>query len=297
MGVEIDGRVHTDSSAALGITSRKGLGKLRHVRVQTLWVQDKLREKQFLLAKVLGEDNVADLFTKNLDASTMTKHMLGLGFMIASGRAAGAPSLVNMILEHSGLSQDQPVAGEPAVGTRGPAWAARDVSPSGIGLAQQLDDQWVQEDGSCTRVHVRPRTCLFTPLRVEGAPPAKALCNTRITEGTYCDNNEAFSIVDSWTARAVAHRPLARPWVGSTRFIRIGDTAPNFQVSQVTAAARTPAPAGFCDSAEGEFGKFLSPGSTFGPDASEVFVDVSNRVSSVYKNCSCMGLSCALSAG
>ena len=65
MGVDMDARVHIDSSAALGITSRKGLGKLRHVRVQTLWVQDKLKEKELLLAKVLGEENVADLFTKN----------------------------------------------------------------------------------------------------------------------------------------------------------------------------------------------------------------------------------------
>ena len=36
MGLDMDARVHTDSSAALGIASRKGLGKLRHVRVQTL---------------------------------------------------------------------------------------------------------------------------------------------------------------------------------------------------------------------------------------------------------------------
>ena len=164
-------------------------------------------------------------------------------------------------------------------------------------VVNELDDQWVQDDVSCTRVHVKPRRCLFTPLRVAGAPPAKALCNARVTTGTFCDDGEHFQIIDSWTARAVAHRPLSRPWVGTTRFLRMGDTAPNFRIDQVTASARAPAPACFCDSAEGEFGKFLSPGSTFGPDASEVFADVSNRVSTLYKNCSCMGLSCALSAG
>ena len=34
-------RVWTDSSAALGISTRSGLGKLRHLETHTLWVQEK----------------------------------------------------------------------------------------------------------------------------------------------------------------------------------------------------------------------------------------------------------------
>ena len=43
LGVTMDGTLHTDASAALGIIAREGLGKLRHVKVQYLWIQDRIR--------------------------------------------------------------------------------------------------------------------------------------------------------------------------------------------------------------------------------------------------------------
>ena len=39
MGINIGGEVYADSSAALGIAQRSGNGKVRHLRVQALWVQ------------------------------------------------------------------------------------------------------------------------------------------------------------------------------------------------------------------------------------------------------------------
>ena len=39
--MEMSGRVLVDSSAALGIVRRKGNGRLRHVKVGTLWIQEK----------------------------------------------------------------------------------------------------------------------------------------------------------------------------------------------------------------------------------------------------------------
>ena len=43
LGVDVPLRVWTDSSAAIGICSRQGLGKLRHLDTQTLWVQQAVR--------------------------------------------------------------------------------------------------------------------------------------------------------------------------------------------------------------------------------------------------------------
>ena len=37
--------------------------------------------------------------------------------------------------------------------------------------------------GMISRIHAKPRRCLFTPLRVSGSPPAKALTPTRVTIG------------------------------------------------------------------------------------------------------------------
>ena len=55
-------RVHSDASAAIGISKRRGLGKIRH-----------LHTERVQLVKVPGVDNPADAFTKDLDQTIMNK--------------------------------------------------------------------------------------------------------------------------------------------------------------------------------------------------------------------------------
>ena len=87
----------------------------------------------------------------------------------------------------------------------------------------QTSDSWHEPTGSegdeVVRVHDRPRRSLFTPMRVEGSPPAKVLAGTRRTEGKFLDNGESFTIVDEWRGRREPHRDLSRPWVGKTVFM------------------------------------------------------------------------------
>ena len=64
LGLGLGLRVHTDSSAAQGICSRSGIGKVWHLAVSQLWVQERLRDGTFTLHKRRGEVNPADLFTK-----------------------------------------------------------------------------------------------------------------------------------------------------------------------------------------------------------------------------------------
>ena len=68
-GLRMPVRVWTDSSAALGIAGRSGLGKLRHLETHTLWVQEKVRTGAIQVRRVRGEVNPADLFTKHLPSS------------------------------------------------------------------------------------------------------------------------------------------------------------------------------------------------------------------------------------
>ena len=79
-GITLNGRVHTDSSAAVGICTRKGLGKVRHIKVQYLWLQDTIKQKELGLSKIPGVDNPSDILTKYLDAATMNRHLDTLGF-------------------------------------------------------------------------------------------------------------------------------------------------------------------------------------------------------------------------
>ena len=84
-------RVWTDSSAALGICSRRGLGKLRHLDTHTLWIQQAVRSKDVDLRKVPGEANPADIFTKH---SLTREKLMELTKLFASeyrgGRAESA---------------------------------------------------------------------------------------------------------------------------------------------------------------------------------------------------------------
>ena len=73
LGIKIPMRLWCDSSAAIGICSRQGLGKLRHLDTHTLWVQQAVRVMRFELRKVLGESNPADLMTKH----SQTRDRLG----------------------------------------------------------------------------------------------------------------------------------------------------------------------------------------------------------------------------
>ena len=49
IGIQGKVRLSEDSTAAKGIADRTGLGKVRHIEVNQLWVQDKVREKEIEL--------------------------------------------------------------------------------------------------------------------------------------------------------------------------------------------------------------------------------------------------------
>lgn len=86
-------RVHSDAVAAIGIARRRGLGKIRHLDVEDLWVQSKVRDKIVDLVKVAGVDNPADILTKYVDKGILTKMLQKLGMTQLDGRAAAAPML------------------------------------------------------------------------------------------------------------------------------------------------------------------------------------------------------------
>ena len=78
IGVALPLRVWTDSSAAIGICSRQGLGKLRHLDTHTLWIQQAVRTRRLDLKKVPGEQNPADLLTKHSNSRQRLEDLVTL---------------------------------------------------------------------------------------------------------------------------------------------------------------------------------------------------------------------------
>ena len=94
LGCDLPLRLWTDSTAAIGICSRQGLGGQRHVATHSLWVQQGLRAGRFSLHKIAGEKNPADLFTKHMASRERLSMLVRLfGCAYVGGRAAAAPSL------------------------------------------------------------------------------------------------------------------------------------------------------------------------------------------------------------
>ena len=69
MGTKV--KIHTDASAAKGIASRRGLGKVRHIEVNQLWVQEKVAKGEIDLIKIPGTENRADALTKYVEGDKL----------------------------------------------------------------------------------------------------------------------------------------------------------------------------------------------------------------------------------
>ena len=88
IGIPLRGNVWTDSATGKGIASRRGLGKVRHIDASYLWIQERVASQDFNLAKVTGEENVADLMTKHLDVETAERFLEMLGISSLAGRSS-----------------------------------------------------------------------------------------------------------------------------------------------------------------------------------------------------------------
>ena len=69
----------TDSSSALAVTKKRGPGRMKHIELKMLSVQDWVKEKRLRMGKVSTEANPADLLTKALSKEKLVRHGWELG--------------------------------------------------------------------------------------------------------------------------------------------------------------------------------------------------------------------------
>ena len=79
LGIEVETvamEAMTDSSAAKSYASQRGIGRIRHVEVKQLWLQQVVALGRIKLVKVAGLENPADAMTKYHSRETL-KRLLG----------------------------------------------------------------------------------------------------------------------------------------------------------------------------------------------------------------------------
>ena len=86
LGVERTVVLNIGASAAIGIASRRGLGKVRHNEVSQLWLQQRVANGNLSAQKVDGVSNLADALTKHLQKGPLASHMESVRLEIRDGR-------------------------------------------------------------------------------------------------------------------------------------------------------------------------------------------------------------------
>ena len=78
-GFEVDGVILSDSSGALSLSQRQGVGHQRHIEAGYLWIQDHVQRGTFKVGKIPGSLNKADVGTKHVARDDLLRHIRALG--------------------------------------------------------------------------------------------------------------------------------------------------------------------------------------------------------------------------
>ena len=95
LGFKLHVQVNSDASAACGIARRRGLGKVRHIEVSQLWVQDMVATGKIKLQKVKGEENLSDALTKHVNRELLEQHVNSTGQQFKEGRHEQMPQVAS----------------------------------------------------------------------------------------------------------------------------------------------------------------------------------------------------------
>ena len=63
LGDELPLELRTDASAARGVILRQGVGKVRHLQVKQLWLQENVAAGELTIVKIPRAENCADALT------------------------------------------------------------------------------------------------------------------------------------------------------------------------------------------------------------------------------------------
>ena len=95
MGIETRIVINTDASAAKGIAPQKGLGKVRHIEVNQLWLQDKVGKGEIEVRKISGGSNIADALTKHVESDKIKRHIISIIVQVRNDRHSLMPRVAS----------------------------------------------------------------------------------------------------------------------------------------------------------------------------------------------------------
>ena len=89
----MDIRVFTDATTGKSIATRRGLGKVRHISANNLWIQENVSNGVISIVKIKNQLNPDDLLTKHLSKAEIAQIIDALCHELSKGRNQDAPEL------------------------------------------------------------------------------------------------------------------------------------------------------------------------------------------------------------
>ena len=86
-GLNMKLQIRADATAGMGIAQRRGLGKIRHLHTQFLWVQQVYSQGRAEIKKEPRATNQADMMTHYSDSNTVKKFMQSIGQEYRQGQS------------------------------------------------------------------------------------------------------------------------------------------------------------------------------------------------------------------
>ena len=93
MGFTLEIRVYTDASTGKSLATRRGLGTVRHISVNELWIQELVQNNSVTLVTIKNKFNHSDMLSKYLNKAEIETIMEHVQHFFEQGRAAAAPKL------------------------------------------------------------------------------------------------------------------------------------------------------------------------------------------------------------
>ena len=88
LGINLRVWLHVDAAAALGILERQGVGRVRHLDIGVIWLQEQQLRRVVKITKVFGTSNPADLMTKHIGQESLNQYAEVLQHDFRQGRSA-----------------------------------------------------------------------------------------------------------------------------------------------------------------------------------------------------------------
>ena len=214
--------------------SRHGLGRTRHIKVQYLWLQEKVQKNEVQVKKVDGKDNVADLFTKYLTSDNIDRLLNSMGMRLEAGRSdiglkistvnsSAISNLDRSFSEDATVDSWMNLKGNKSVcGTRH-LISSQPFRPQIFNLTDTAVHNLRSElchHVRWIRVHGIQRDRLFAPVGLMDGPSQRShIPNFRVSFMEASDGNSHKVIIDQWKSKEFEIKDRFKGWTAFISYI------------------------------------------------------------------------------